>query len=294
IAVYDKDLPVLQAWGITPGSHHLLPIAVTEPLAPVFLPKKIAVPALGGFSTGGALETIQVTTLLAAFDWSAKQGRYTDVVGFVEKFFAIVPQLRTLYPNSPFSKTDVRTELPGWKRFGPAEAFAATVPPVLAREERAPQRSSPKIQSPEGALKVAVVARPPLTNDQDKGGGVALKIFIGALNAAGIPVSLQWVDNERELLNRVTSKAADAGLLLQSSNCETPANQSANEAEFCDRAIQTDPLMHAVLAVFTRIDTPLDPNSPGAPQSRILCVPDSHTRSKELWVAIPWLTRANV
>jgi hypothetical protein len=231
---------------------------------------------------------------LAAFDWSAKQGRYADVVAFVEKFFAIVPQFRTRYPDSPFSKADIRTELPGWKRFGPAEALAAIVPPAPVKEGRTSLFSSPKMQSAEGALKVAAVARPPLTNEQDKGGGVALKIFIGALNAAGIPVSLQWVDSEKELLGRVTGRTADAGIFWQTSNCEKPGNQSASEAELCDRAILTDLLMQAVLAVFTRMDTPLGTPGPDAAQTRILCVPESHTVPEEVRAAIPWLKGASV
>jgi ABC-type amino acid transport substrate-binding protein len=289
LALYEKDLPLLPAWGVTPASHHLLPIPISEPLVPVFLPRKIGAPALAGFSTAGTLETIQVTTLLAAFDWSAKQGRYADVVGFVEKFFALVPQLRARYPESPFSRTDLRVELPGWKRFGPAEGPAAAVPPVLVKEGGTPVLSSPRMQSPDGALKVVAVVRPPLTNEQDKGGGIALKIFIAALNGAGIPVSLQWADSERELLSRITGKTADAGVFWQTSNCEKPANQSAIEAELCDGTILTDPLMQAVLAVFTRIDTPLDNNTPNTAQSRILCVPDSHTMPEEVRESIPWL-----
>jgi ABC-type amino acid transport substrate-binding protein len=294
LAIYEKDLPLLQAWGVTPASHHLLPVTVTESLAPVFLPKKIAMPALAGFGAPAPLETIQVTTLLAAFDWNAKQGRYADAVAFVEKFFATIPHLRAQYPDSPFSRTDLKTDLPGWKRFGPAEAPAAAVPPVPAKDVRAAAVSPPKLQSPDGALKVAAVVRPPLTNDQDRGGGIALKIFISALNAAGIPVSIQWTGSERELLSKIASKAADAGVFWQSSNCEKPVNQSAIEAELCDGAILTDPLMQAVLAVFTRIDTPLDSNGANATQSRVICVPDSYTMPEEVWAAIPWLKGARV
>jgi ABC-type amino acid transport substrate-binding protein len=294
LIVYDRDLPNLQALGVTPASYHLLPIIATELLAPAYLPRKIDKSSLSGFSGSGTLETIQVTTLLAAFDWSAKQGRYADVVSFVEKFFALVPQFRARYPDSVFSRTDLRTDLPGWKRFGPAEALAVAVPPVSAKEDRTPIALSRKPQSSEDALKVVAVARPPLTNEQDNGGGVALKIFAGALNAAGIPVSLQWVDSERELLNKLTNKAADAGVFWQTTNCEKPSNQSASEADLCDRAILTDPLMQAVLAVFTRIDTQLDTRNSGAAPARILCVPDSHPVPEEIWAAIPWLKGASV
>jgi ABC-type amino acid transport substrate-binding protein len=294
ILLYEKDLPAAQAWGVTPASHRLLPLTVTEPLAPVFLPKKIAKPVIAGFATADIFETIQVTTLLAAFDWSAKQGRYADAVAFVEKFFAIVPQFRARYPDSAFSRTELRMDLPGWKRFAPAEPLAAALPPLPVREERASLLAVLKAQSPEGALKVTAVARPPLTSEQDKGGGVALQIFTGALSAAGVPVSLQWVDSERELLSRVTSKAADAGVFWQSSDCERPGNQSASEAELCDGAILTEPFMQAVLAVFTRIDAPLDKPASNDAQSRIVCVPDNRPVPEEVLAAIPWLKGASV
>jgi hypothetical protein len=185
-------------------------------------------------------------------------------------------------------------ELPGWKRFGPAEPLAAVLPPVLIKEDRASSVSPPKTQSPEAALKVAAVARPPLTDEKDKGGGIALQILTSALNAAGVPITLQWVDSERELLGSVTTKTADAGVFWQSANCEKPANQSASEAELCDGAILTDPLMQAVIAVFTRIDTPLDKGATGDVQSRVLCIPDSHTVPEEVWEAIPWLKGARM
>jgi uncharacterized protein len=294
LVLYEKDLPALPIWGVTPASHHLLPLVVTEPLAPVFLPRKIVKPALAGFGAPATFETIQITSLLAAFDWNAKQGRYPDAVAFVEKFFALVPQFRARHPDSAFSRTDLRMELPGWKRFGPAEPLAAALPPVLIREDRAASVSPPKAQSAEGALKVAAVARPPLTNEQEKGGGIALQILASALNAAGIPITLQWVDSERELLSRVTAKAADAGVFWRSANCEKPANQSASEAELCDSAILTEPLMQAVIAVFTRIDTPLDKGTSNDAQSRVLCIPDSHTVPVEVWETIPWLKGARI
>jgi ABC-type amino acid transport substrate-binding protein len=294
LVLYEKDLPAAQAWGVTPASYRLLPLPVTEPLTPVFLPKKIAKPVLAGFGTADTFETIQVTTLLAAFDWNAKQGRYADAVAFVEKFFALVPQFRARYPDSAFSKTELRMELPGWKRFAPAEPLAAALPPVPVREDRASLPASPKAQSPEGALKVAAVARPPLTNEQEKGGGVALQIFTGALNAAGIPVSLQWAGSEKELLSRITGKAADAGVFWQSFDCEKPGNQSASEAELCDGAILTEPFMQAVLAVFTRIDAPLDKTASNDAQSRIVCIPDNRNVPEEVLAAISWLKGASV
>jgi phosphonate transport system substrate-binding protein len=141
------------------------------------------------------------------------------------------------------------------------------------------------------ALKITAVARPPLTNAQDQDGGVALKILTGALRAAGVPVSIQWAYGERALLDGLSSKTADVGLFWQTPNCDRP--KSETEAELCDEAALTDPLMQAVIAVVTRSDMPLDPTGPDAAQTRTLCAPESQTLPDEAVAAIPWIKAAS-
>ena len=143
------------------------------------------------------------------------------------------------------------------------------------------------------ATRIVAVARPPLTNAQEKDGGVALKILTGALKAAGVPVSLQWAYSERALLDNLTSKTADVGLFWHTPNCVRP--KSVMEAELCDDDALTDPLMQAVIAVVTRPDMPLDPGGPNAAaQTPTLCVPESQTIPDEAVAAIPWIKAASV
>jgi ABC-type amino acid transport substrate-binding protein len=52
--------------------------------------------------------------------------------------------------------------------------------------------------------------------------------------------------------------------------------------------------MQAVLAVFTRLDVPLDPSGPEATQSRTLCIPESQPVPEEALAAVPWLKAANI
>ncbi len=289
VLLYEKDLPSLRTLGITPASHHLVPITVAGPLTSVYLPKKLSKDAIAGYTPADSFQTIEVTTLLAAFDWNSKQGRYADVVNFVSKFFALVPQIRVRTPNSPFRTTDVRASVPGWKRFEPAEALAAVASAPPAIKESAPLvASSPEAPPAADALKVIAVARPPLTDPQDANGGLTVKILTSALSAAGVPVSLQWVDSDKALLGGLTSKSADAALFWQTPHCDTPTNQSATEAQVCDHTVISEPLMQATLGVFTRIDTPLDPNGPDAAQARTICVPENQTIPDEALAAIPW------
>ncbi len=293
ILLFDRDLGGSKSLGIAPGSYRLLSIPTAGPLAQVYLPRKLGKTSIAGFSSGEAFETVQVSTVLAAFDWSAKQGRYPDVVSFVQKFFALLPQMRAANPASPFSRTEVKTALPGWERFGPAEAPIASARPLSAQEARAPQPAPGN--EPAVPLRLLVVARPPLTDAQRPDGGVTLKILADALEAAGTPISIQWVDGEKTLLDGLlTSKTGDAGLFWQTPNCDAPRDQSASEATLCDRAIVSEPLMQVVIGVFTRLDTALDPDAAGASEDRVLCLPEGQPVPNGVLDSIPWLKSATI
>jgi hypothetical protein len=122
-----------------------------------------------------------------------------------------------------------------------------------------------------------------------------LKILAGALRAAGLPVSIQWAGSERALLDGiVTKKTADAGFFWQTPHCDAPSNQSANEAELCDRAVLSEPLMQAVISVFTRLDMSLDPDGPDAGQTRTICVPENQPVPQQAVAEIPWIKGASV
>jgi len=290
LVIYEPDLPGLRSWGITPATHQLLPIPAAGPLAAVYIPKK-STNLVSGFGPAGPFETVQVETLLTAFDWGPKQGRYADVVSFVSKFFALVPQFRANFPRSPFSKIDVKLNVPGWKRYGPAETLAVAAPAPTVKDGLINIEDAPSADS----LRIVAVERPPLTNSHGKDGGVALKILTAAMGGAGLPFSVQWVQSERALLDAlVTNKTADAGIFWETTNCDAPSNQSEMQAELCDHAVQTEPVMQAVVAVFTRLDMPLDPKAADSPQSRTLCIPPSQSLPEDLIAEIPWLKGASL
>lgn len=293
---YEADLPRLQALGVTPASYHLVPVPLTRSLAETYTSKKLGNAAIAGFHASGDFETIQVTALLAVYDWKDKEWRYAEVAAFVNKFFSLVPHFRAAHPDSPFSRTDVRMNLPGWKHFGPAGAMAAAAPPVSIKEDnRAALASTAKSTASANAVKLIAVARPPFTSAQDEDGGVVLKILTSALGEAGVPVSLEWVGSERAMLDSlIASKADDVGLFWQSPHCDRPTDQSANEAILCDSVELSDPIMQAVIAVFTRFDARLASAGPDAGQERTLCVPESHTIPLEVLAEIPWTAGANV
>jgi Bacterial extracellular solute-binding proteins, family 3 len=293
VLLYEKDLPGLRTFGVTSATHRLLPLPVSGPLGAVYLPKKLSKGALPGFDTD-ALETVQVTTLLAAFDWTPKQGRYPDAITLVDRVFALAPKFRVHNPNSPFSRTDLRAPLPGWKYFGPAEGLAKAAPPVVVKDEpllmAAPAAEQPVAAAETPALRIVAASRPPLLNAQSKDGGIVLKILASALESSGMRVSVQWADGEKAALSELfTGKSADIALFMQTTHCDSPSNQSAIEAQICDMAVLTDPLMQAVMAVFTPLDTPIDPKTAGAAQAQTLCVPENQTVPEEALEEMTWI-----
>jgi uncharacterized protein len=295
VLLYESDVPGFQAFGAAAGAFHLLPIPASGPLASVYTSKKLAKGALPGFDADG-VETVEVTSILAAFDWNPKQGRYNDAVTFVDRVFAIAAKVRTRAPSSPFSRTDLRAPVPGWKYFGPAEMLAKASPAPQIKDDSASlamvvaEPSAAGQDTSSGPLKILAVDRAPLLNSQSKDGGIVLKLLTSALDAAGVPVTVKWAESEKALLNDLfVTKKADIGLFLPSPHCDTPGNQSVLEAEICDQAALTDPLMQAVIAVFASGDTQVN-----ASQTQTLCVPENQTIPEGALEEVPWAKSGSI
>jgi ABC-type amino acid transport substrate-binding protein len=294
VLIYERDLPKLQALGVTSATHHLLPIpASSGPLAGTYVSRKLSGDSLPGYDAGG-LETVQVSALLAAFDWSPKQGRYQDAITLADRVYTIAPKFRHHYPASPFSRINLRKPVPGWKYFGPAGVLAKAAPAMPVKEEALLlAREAPVRASQSNALKIVAANRPPLLTPEDKDGGIVMKILTSALSTAGVPISVQWAGSDKAALDElIASKKADIGIFFEAPHCDAPANQSALEAEVCDQLVLTDPLLQAVIAVFAPLDMPLDPRSAGVfPHSQTLCVPYNQTVPAGTLREIPWVKK---
>jgi hypothetical protein len=295
ILLFENDLPDLKALGILPRTYHLLSIPASNgPLTKVYLPVNLGKEPVLGFSSDQAIETIQVSTVLAAFDWGPKQGRYADVVSFVEKFFALLPKMRKAYPNSPLARIDIKTMLPGWQRFAPAQTFTASAPGAIGKEaSQAPLWNAEALPAKE-PLRLLALSHPPLTDAQQTDGGVALKLLTEALESTNVGVSVQWADGEKAFLEGLLSKQADAGIFWQTLNCDAPGEQSASGAVVCDKTAFSEPVMLAVLGVFTRLDAQLSTPSSQDSALRTLCIPENQPISEGTLDSIPWLKGAQV
>jgi uncharacterized protein len=286
VLLYESDVAGFQAFGAAASAFHLLPIPVpaASPLAAAYRSKKLGKGALPGFDADG-VETVEVVSILAAFDWAPKQGRYPDAITFVDRVYNIAPKIWARNPHSPFSKTDIRMSVPGWKYFGPAEVLAKAAPAAPVKDESASLTMAAAEPAAAGAadiggggpLRIIAVNRAPLLNPQSKDGGIVMKLLTGALEAAGLQTTVQWADSEKALHDTLfAGKKADIGLFLPTPHCDTPANQSVLEAEVCDQAALSEPLMQAVIAVFAPLEA--HPNAgAGAMAAQTMCVPENQT-----------------
>jgi ABC-type amino acid transport substrate-binding protein len=105
---------------------------------------------------------------------------------------------------------------------------------------------------------------------------------------------VQWADGEKAFLEGLLSNKADAGIFWQTLNCDAPGEQSASGAVACDKTAFSEPVMLAVLGVFTRLDAQLSTSSSPDSAQRTLCIPEDQPISEGALDSIPWLKGAQV
>ena len=181
---------------------------------------------------------------------------------------------------------------PGWQRFAPAQTFTASAPGATGKEASQARLWNAEALPAKEPLRLLALSHPPLTDAQQADGGVALKLLTEALESTNVGVSVQWADGEKAFLEGLLSNKADAGIFWQTLNCDAPGEQSASGAVVCDRTAFSEPVMLAVLGVFTRLDAQL--STPSSQALRTLCIPESQPISEGALDSIPWLKGAQV
>lgn len=299
VLLFERDLPDVKSLRLRSDAFHLISISgANDPLRRVYRKRTFSKASLGEFAPESDLETVEVTTLLASFDWKPKQARYGDVSKFVAKLFEALPKLRNRDPNSLLSHTDFKAELPDWRRFGPTIALAAAAPPLAIKTDNTPLSLFPSdadVALKSKPLRLSVVARPPLTDPYQASGGLIVKLFVEALAADGMPISIEWASSERTQLDTLlTDGTSDIGLFWQTPNCDNPGNLSANEATLCDRVARSEPLMQVLLGVFTRLDMQFAPKTEGASPGRSLCIPENQFIHDAALAGISWIKAESI
>jgi TRAP-type uncharacterized transport system substrate-binding protein len=69
------------------------------------------------------IQTIAVPTALLAVNFPPESERYRNLATFVDAFFTQFPRLLEGERNPKWQEVNLNAELPGWRRFGPADAW---------------------------------------------------------------------------------------------------------------------------------------------------------------------------
>lgn len=123
--VYVAGKPTRLFTEVPPGTGlHLLPIRLTEALANSYIPSEFTsqdYPAL--VPNGAEVDTLAVGAVMAVYNWPRGSDRYAAAARFTDAFFSSIGKLRQPPRHPKWHDVDLRAQVPGWVRFGPAQAW---------------------------------------------------------------------------------------------------------------------------------------------------------------------------
>jgi TRAP-type uncharacterized transport system substrate-binding protein len=103
---------------------HFVAIPLQPNVAAAYIPARLDESDYPGLVTAqGPVDTVAVGTVLLAANLTAGSDRYRNVANFVEVFFTQFPKLLESPRHPKWNEVNLAAELPGWHRFGPADAW---------------------------------------------------------------------------------------------------------------------------------------------------------------------------
>ncbi len=281
---------------------HVLAIPLTPRLAGVYRLAKLGQSDIPGMVPADGIDTLQVTTLLAVFDWTSMQSvRQQPVANFIKAFLTVLPEMQRSQPWL-WKGTDINAPVPGWERYGPADTLRKSVKPVVAGPEpavqpRLPQvaalapRSRPDAKLPwappaqsaipkDGAeltrsLRIAIGSRPPLTDANAPGGGLITELLAAGLQTATSPAGMKivWSNSRSDQLDALLGgQPVDVALPWETPDCDRPNDLAVGSAVVCDRMLLSDPIFQVIVGLFVRADGEFKFESDESVANRVFCV----------------------
>ena len=278
VLALEQDLAFLPSG----GNLHLVPIPADNRLARAYRSSKIQPSESPGLPLSAPVDTVKVATLLVTFDWKKPHARFPHVSRFVEKLFAALPKLRQDNPNSIWLETDVQATMPDWRRFAVADALRATVKvtrPEGAEATLADRKTPAPAPAQSAAARILVAPRPPLTDQEQAGGGLIADLVASALSSgtaeAGAPAEIIWVRDQAEQLKTVLKDGASSiAIAWDRPNCDAPEDLGGDSVVLCDNAVFSDMIFQSVFALFTRADSTLNFVDDASLAGKTLCLPE--------------------
>jgi hypothetical protein len=121
-----------------PSGIHLLPVPLTTEVRSAYQPSNFTAkdyPQLVGAER--PVETVAVGTVLAVANFPPESERYRNLANFVDAFFTQSAKFQEPPRHPKWQELDLAADLPGWRRFGPAQEWLRrNVPAGPAMAER--------------------------------------------------------------------------------------------------------------------------------------------------------------
>jgi TRAP transporter TAXI family solute receptor len=118
-----KPAPLFQTLQPRDGLHFVA-IPLGKEVASAYLPARLIDDDYPGLVTAQApVDTVAVGTVLLAANLAPGSERYRNVANFVDAFFTQFPKLLESARHPKWNEVNLAAELPGWRRFGPADSW---------------------------------------------------------------------------------------------------------------------------------------------------------------------------
>ncbi len=123
--VYVVGKPARLFTEITPDDGlKLLPVPLPPKLLETYLPSKLTSDDYPDLVAPEApVQTIGIGSVLAVYNWSPENWRYTKVERFTEALFDNFEAMQKPGRHPKWAEVNLAAELPGWQRFAPAERW---------------------------------------------------------------------------------------------------------------------------------------------------------------------------
>jgi uncharacterized protein len=121
--VSGKPAPIFRQLNRNDG-FHFLSIRISPTVTTTYVPTRLTAAEYPGLvSPDHGVDTVAVGAVLAAANFNVGSERYRNLANFVEAFFTGFPALLDPGHHPKWSEVNIAAELPGWRRFPPAEQW---------------------------------------------------------------------------------------------------------------------------------------------------------------------------
>lgn len=103
---------------------HFLPIPLKPEMTSAYVPARLTADDYPHLVSGdGPVDTIAVGAVMVVANLAPDTERYHNVANFVDAFFTQFPRLQEAPRHPKWAEVNLAAELPGWKRFPPADSW---------------------------------------------------------------------------------------------------------------------------------------------------------------------------